>query len=49
MNWYIYWASIRGSELGNKAQSVVIKQLGATDRNLKVLKKILLKERTVSV
>lgn len=36
-------------EMGKRAQSVVMKQRGATDRNLKVLKKILLKERTVSV
>ncbi|GIK11493.1 MAG: 3-deoxy-D-manno-octulosonic acid transferase [Candidatus Brocadia sp. AMX2] len=36
-------------EIGKRAQSVVIKQRGATDRNLKVLRKILLKERTVSV
>ncbi|MFN3532101.1 MAG: 3-deoxy-D-manno-octulosonic acid transferase [Candidatus Brocadia sp.] len=36
-------------EMGKRAQSVVMKQRGATDRNLKVLRKILLKERTVSV
>jgi len=36
-------------EMGKRAQLVVMKQRGATDRNLKVLKKILLKERTVSV
>jgi 3-deoxy-D-manno-octulosonic-acid transferase len=36
-------------ELGKRAQSVVMKQGGATERNLNVLRKILLKERTVSV
>ncbi len=36
-------------EMGRRAQSVVMKQRGATDRNVKVLRKILLKERTVSV
>ncbi len=36
-------------EMGKRAQSVVMKQRGATDRNVDVLKKILLKERTVSV
>ncbi len=36
-------------EMGKRAQSVVINQRGATDRNLKVLRKILSKERTVSV
>lgn len=36
-------------EVGKRAQSVVMNQRGATDRNLKVLRKILLKERTVSV
>jgi 3-deoxy-D-manno-octulosonic-acid transferase len=36
-------------ELGKRAQSVVMEQRGATERNLKVLRKILLKERTVSV
>lgn len=36
-------------EMGKRAQSVVMKQRGTTDRNIKVLKKILLKERTVSV
>lgn len=32
-------------EMGRRAQSVIIKQKGATDRNLKLLRKILLKER----
>src|SRR5574341_485581 len=36
-------------EMGKRAQSVVMKQRGATDRNLDVLRKILLKERVVSV
>ena len=36
-------------EMGARAQSVVIKQGGATDRNMKVLREILLKERVVSV
>lgn len=36
-------------EMGKRAQLVVEKQRGATERNLKVLRKILLKERTVSV
>lgn len=46
---YLLEHPCEAQELGNKAQAVVIKQLGATGRNLKVLKKILLKERTVSV
>lgn len=36
-------------EMGKRAQSVVIKHKGATDRNLKLLREILLKERVVSV
>ncbi|MDE1890398.1 MAG: 3-deoxy-D-manno-octulosonic acid transferase [Planctomycetota bacterium] len=36
-------------KMGKRAQSVVMKQRGATDRNLDVLRKILLKERVVSV
>jgi len=36
-------------EMGERAQSVVIKQRGATERNIQVLRKIFLKERTVSV
>lgn len=36
-------------KVGERAQSVVISQKGATDRNWKVLKKILLKERATSV
>lgn len=36
-------------EMGERAQSVVIKQKGATERNIQVLRKIFLKERTVSV
>ncbi|MDO8142414.1 MAG: 3-deoxy-D-manno-octulosonic acid transferase [Candidatus Brocadiales bacterium] len=36
-------------ELGKRAQSVVMKQRGATERNLKVLRNILMKERAVSV
>lgn len=39
----------KAREMGKRAQSVVIKQKGATDRNVKVLKKILLKERAVLV
>lgn len=35
--------------LGKRAQSVVMKQRGATDRNVKVLRDILLKERKVPV
>lgn len=36
-------------EMGKRAQSVVLKQQGATERNVKVLRKILSKERIVSV
>jgi len=36
-------------EMGKRAQLVVINQRGATDRNVEALRKILLKERTVSV
>lgn len=36
-------------EMGKRAQAVVMKQRGATERNLQVLRKILLKERIVSV
>jgi 3-deoxy-D-manno-octulosonic-acid transferase len=36
-------------EMGKRAQSVVMKQRGATDRNVRILREILLKERTVSV
>ena len=46
---YLLEHPYEAQELGNRAQSVVTKQMGATERNLKVLRKILLKERTVSV
>ncbi|KAB2836768.1 MAG: 3-deoxy-D-manno-octulosonic acid transferase [Candidatus Brocadia sp.] len=36
-------------EMGERAQSVVIKQKGATERNIQVLRKIFLQERTVLV
>ena len=36
-------------EMGKRAQTVVMKQRGATERNVNVLRKILLKERVVSV
>lgn len=36
-------------EMGKRAQSIVMQQRGATDRNWEVLRKILLKERVVSV
>jgi 3-deoxy-D-manno-octulosonic-acid transferase len=36
-------------EMGKRAQSVVMKQRGATDRNVKVLRNILLKERKLPV
>lgn len=35
-------------EMGKRAQSVVVKQRGATERNLKELRKFLSKERTIS-
>jgi len=46
---YLLEHSYEAQELGKRAQSVVMKQRGATERNLKVLRNILLKERTVSV
>ncbi len=36
-------------EMGKRAQSVVLKHRGATDRNFKILRNVLLKERIVSV
>lgn len=36
-------------EMGKRAQAVVVKQQGATERNVNVLRKILFKERTVFV
>ncbi len=46
---YLFEHPHEARELGKRAQSVVLKQQGATERNLKVLRNILLKERTVSV
>lgn len=46
---YLLEHPYEAQELGKRAQSVVMKQRGATERNLKVLRNILLKERTVSV
>jgi len=46
---YLLEHPYEAQELAKRAQSVVMKQRGATERNLKVLRNILLKERTVSV
>lgn len=46
---YLLEHPVEAREMGKRAQSAVMKQRGATDRNVKVLREILLKERTVSV
>ena len=46
---YLLEHPYEAQELGKRAQSVVMKQRGATERNLKVLRNILMKERIVSV
>lgn len=46
---YLLEHPYEAKEMGKRAQSVVIKQRGATERNVKVLRKILSKERIVLV
>lgn len=46
---YLLEYPLEAKEMGKRAQSVVIKQRGATERNVEVLRKILSKERAVLV